>query len=85
MSSALQIAIRDFAFQPSDLTVPAGTTLSWTNHDGAPHTVTFRNGMGDSGTLSSDQSFSYTFATPGSYAYYCRIHPNMTAEVKVTA
>lgn len=85
MSSTQQIAIRDFAFQPADLTVAAGTTLTWTNHDGAPHTVTFRNGMADSGTLSSGQSFSYTFATPGSFAYYCRIHTNMVAEVKVTA
>src|SRR5689334_12263642 len=85
MSGTQQIAIRDFAFQPAELTVAAGTTLTWTNHDGAPHTVTFRNGMADSGTLSPGQTFSYTFATPGSFAYYCRIHPNMVAEVKVTA
>jgi plastocyanin len=85
MSGMQQIAICDFAFQPADLTISAGTTLTWTNHDGAPHTVTFRNGMADSGTLSSGRSFSYTFATPGGFAYYCRIHPNMAAEVTVTA
>jgi plastocyanin len=83
-AGATQVAIQDFAFQPASVTVPAGTTVSWTNHDAATHTVTFRNGAADSGDLSGGQTFRYTFATPGSFDYYCRIHPSMTGVVVVT-
>jgi len=84
LAAATQIAIQDFAFQPASVTVPAGTTVTWTNRDAAPHTVTFRNGTADSGELSGGQSFRYPFATPGSFAYYCRIHPHMTGVIVVT-
>lgn len=79
-----QVRIVGFAFAPATIQVKAGTTVTWTNEDTAPHTVTFRNGMRDSGVLRQGQSFSYTFTTTGTYDYYCALHPAMTASVVVT-
>jgi plastocyanin len=79
------VAIRDFAFHPGHLVIMAGTTITWTNQDDAQHTVTFRNGMADSGLLSRGQTYQYTFASPGTFAYYCTVHPHMVGTVLVTA
>ena len=76
--------MQNFAFQYTNMQVRAGTTVTWTNQDSAPHSVTFKNGMKDSGLLNQGQSFSYTFNTPGTYQYYCSVHPNMVATVTVT-
>lgn len=79
------IAIQNFAFTPAAVTVKAGTTITWTNQDQDPHTVT---AMGSdafqSPVLSTGQTFRYRFTTPGTYAYLCTIHPFMTATVVVT-
>jgi plastocyanin len=82
-AAAAQIAIQDFAFQPASVTVPCGTTVIWTNRDAVPHTVTFRDGTVDSGELNGGLTFRYTFAAPGSFDYYCRIHPHMAGVVVV--
>ncbi len=79
-----QVQIVNFAYTPANIQVKAGTTVTWTNQDTAPHTVTFKNGMKDSGVLQKGQTFSYTFTTPGAYQYYCTVHPYMTATVTVT-
>jgi plastocyanin len=80
-----QVTIQNFAFQPATIQVAKGTTVTWTNQDSAPHTIAFRaSGMTGSGMLQRGQSFSYTFNTPGTYAYYCGVHPNMTGTVIVT-
>jgi plastocyanin len=66
------------------MTVAAGTTVTWTNNDDVPHTVvsddktTFKSRALDTG-----EKFSYTFTKPGKYAYFCSVHPKMTAEVVV--
>ena len=79
------VSIQNFAFQPATIQVAKGTTVTWTNEDAAPHTVTFRNGgMRGSGTLQRGQSFSYTFGTAGTYTYYCGVHPSMIGTVLVT-
>ncbi len=80
-----QVQIANFAFTPANIQVRAGTTVTWTNQDTASHTVTFKNGMKDSGLLRQGQRFSYTFGTPGTYDYCCAVHPSMTATVTVTA
>jgi plastocyanin len=67
------VSIAGFAFSPHTTTITAGETVTWTNHDGTDHTVTADNGAFDS-TLADGQSFSFTFANPGTYAYYCRFH-----------
>jgi plastocyanin len=82
-ASAPQVAIDNFAFGPATLTVPAGTTVTWTNRDDTLHTVTSVTKAFASPGLNSGETFSYTFATPGTYAYYCALHPRMTATVIV--
>src|SRR4051794_4215731 len=82
--SSTAVTIVDFAFQPASLEVTAGTTVTWTNSGAAPHTVTADDGAFDSGTLQPGSTFSFTFDTPGTFAYHCEIHPNMTATIIVT-
>ena len=77
--------MQNFAYQMANIQVRAGTTVTWTNQDNVPHSVTFKNGMKDSGLLSQGQSFSYTFNTPGTYQYYCTVHPYMVATVTVVS
>lgn len=78
--------IVDFAFEPQTITVPAGTTVTWTHAGAAPHTVTADGKLFDSGRLTSGQTYSFTFDTPGTYAYKCEIHPGrMTGTVVVQA
>lgn len=74
-----------YAFSPATLTVSAGETVTWTNHDQAPHDVTTTSAPVaiKSPTLSTGQSFTYTFTTPGTYSYYCSIHPDMQARIVV--
>jgi plastocyanin len=78
------VEIENFIFDPDAITVPAGTTVIWTNLDSAPHTVTSTSGIFDSGVMDQGESFSYTFQDPGTYDYYCLIHPYMKAKVIVT-
>jgi plastocyanin len=68
---------------PADLTVPAGTTVVWTNHDDVEHTVTASDNSFSSPSIQTDGQFSYTFSTPGTYSYFCALHPFMTAKVIV--
>ncbi|CAM5736506.1 cupredoxin family copper-binding protein [Mycolicibacterium aubagnense] len=77
------INVDNFAFAPAELTVPAGTTVTWTNHDEDPHNIVAEGGQFRSPTMGSGATFSYTFATPGTYAYVCGIHPFMHGTVVV--
>lgn len=79
------LTMQNFAYQPTNIQVKVGTTVTWTNQDNVPHSVTFKNGMKDSGLLSQGQSFSYTFNTSGTYQYYCTVHPYMVATVTVVS
>jgi plastocyanin len=84
--AAKQITIQNFAFSPATLTVPVGTTVTWTNKDSAGHTVTSDTGAwSDSGTLDTGKSFSFTFKKAGKFTYHCAIHPSMTATIIVGA
>lgn len=77
------VAIRNFAFDPQSLTVSAGTMITWTNNDSANHTVTSTSSVFDSGTMTQNQTFSFTFTTAGTYSYKCNFHPSMTATIIV--
>ena len=77
------VAIVDFAFDQPDLEIEAGTTITWTNTGAAPHTVTADAGAFDSGVLDPGATFSQTFNQPGTFAYFCAIHPEMTGTVVV--
>lgn len=78
-----EIAIAGFAFNAASVTIPVGTTVTWTHQDSAPHTVTTRQPLFDSDTLSRNATFSYTFTEKGIFEYYCRIHPYMTGAIIV--
>ncbi len=78
------VAIRNFAFAPATVTVKVGTTLTWTNSDQDPHTVTATGGAFRSPTLATGGTYRFTFTKPGRYDYLCTIHPFMTATVVVT-
>jgi len=78
-----QVGIDNFNFSPKSLIVPVGATVMWTNHDDVPHTVTSRDKKFTSQAIDTDEHFSFTFAAPGTYAYFCAIHPIMTAEIVV--
>ncbi len=80
------VTIQNFAFQPANVQVKVGTTVTWTNQDTAPHTVTFRDSsLKSSALLQKGESYSYTFTTAGTYSYYCDVHEAMTGQVIVTA
>jgi plastocyanin len=78
-----EVKISNFTFDPASLEIPPGAKVTWTNHDDQPHTVTSTQKAFDSPPLDTDDHFSFTFATPGEYAYYCKIHPRMTGKVVV--
>jgi plastocyanin len=80
------IEIAKFAFTPKEITVAPGTTVRWVNHDEIPHTVTSAQGQEKvlvSKGLDTDDSYSFTFAKEGDYAYYCTVHPYMSGVVHV--
>lgn len=79
-----QVAIQNFAFEPKTITVSAGTTVVWTNKDEEPHTVTSAGpGFTSSKALDTDDTYKATFSTPGTYTYYCSIHPHMVGTIIV--
>ncbi len=84
MKMSASVNIKDYAYDPSTITIPAGTSVTWTNLDTVPHTVTSTNGKFDSGILGQGRIFNYTFSDPGTYNYYCTIHPYMKGQVVVT-
>ena len=83
--SEVSVDAADFAFLPATTEVAAGGRVTWTNRGVAPHSITAKDGAYDSGMLESGATFVQTFATPGSYAYLCAFHPEMTAIVEVVA
>jgi plastocyanin len=81
--TANMIVMKNFDFTPMTLTVKAGTTVTWKNADGEPHTVTSDTGLFRSGGLDQDDTFSFKFDKPGTYKYVCSIHPKMVGTVIV--
>jgi plastocyanin len=81
--SGTEVVIKDLAFTPKTLTVPVGTTVTWTNEDGAPHNVTADDGSFASDTMSQGDTFTQTFDASGTYGYTCTLHPGMSAQVVV--
>jgi plastocyanin len=77
------IKIDNFTFSPNTINVPVGTTVRWTNHDDIPHTVVSEDKSIKSKAMDTDETFSYTFTKPGTYVYFCSIHPKMTGKVIV--
>ena len=79
-----EVVIDNFSFSPKTFTVPVGTTVTWTNHDNVSHAVTSADKQfKKSPVLKTGRRFSNTFATAGTYPYFCSIHPRMTGEITV--
>ena len=77
------VSIDNFSFTPMDITIPAGGQVTWTNKDDVPHTVVSVDHQFKSKTLDTDEKFSFTFQNPGTYEYFCSVHPKMTGKIVV--
>lgn len=80
-----QVLIDNFTFQPATLTITPGTKVTWINRDDVPHTATSTSKprVFDSGTLDTDDTYSFVFSNPGQYDYFCAVHPHMTGKIIV--
>jgi plastocyanin len=81
----VEVSSDNFTFSPAEITIAPGTTVRWVNHDDIPHTVVEAGKAFRSKVLDTDDSFSMTFTSSGSFAYFCSLHPHMTGKVIVTA
>ena len=81
--AATVVEIHNMKFNPATLTITAGTKVTWVNEDTSPHTVTDRGKVFRSAALDTKDSFSYTFAAPGEFTYFCTIHPIMVGKIVV--
>ncbi len=77
------VTIANFTFSPGTLTVPVGATVTWINNDDMVHTVTSVDGVFKSDGLDTGDQFSYKFTKPGTYSYFCSIHPKMVGKIIV--
>jgi len=77
------VTIDNFTFTASELTVAAGTTVKWVNHDDIPHNVVNKDKLFRSKALDTDDSYSFTFANAGTYDYFCGLHPHMQGKIVV--
>jgi amicyanin len=85
MAGQNAVSIDNFSFSPATVTVAAGTTVTWTNHDDLPHNIVEQNRKFKSKALDTDDAFSYTFTEPGTYEYFCGLHPKMVGKIVVEA
>jgi plastocyanin len=83
LDTAPQVVIANFTFTPSPLTITVGARIAWVNHDDIPHTVTDTQHRYSSAGLDTNDSFAHTFDAPGTYSYYCTLHPKMTGSIIV--
>jgi plastocyanin len=81
----ISVRIENFEFEPREISIAVGTTITWQNVDDVPHTASSEDDPQtfDSGALDTDDKFSFTFTKPGKYAYYCKVHPHMTGTITV--
>jgi amicyanin len=81
----VKVSIADFQFAPAEITIAPGESVTWTNNDGAPHGLEYRDGSSGKDLLLPGASYSHRFDKPGTYDYNCSIHPYMTGRVVVRA
>src|SRR5271166_4360632 len=80
-SPAQEVRIDNFSFTPAEISVERGSTVTWTNGDDIPHTVAATNKAFRSKVMDTDQRYSFTFTVPGTYDYFCALHPHMQGKV----
>ena len=81
--AAKEVTIDNFSFGPMELTIPAGTQVTWVNKDDVPHVVMSVDHKFKSKALDTDEKFSFTFQDAGTYEYFCSVHPKMTGKIIV--
>ena len=81
--SSNAVSMVNMSFSPANLSITAGTTVTWTNNDAMTHTVTSDGGIFDSGNITSGKTYSQVFTKAGSYPYHCTIHAGMTGTITV--
>jgi plastocyanin len=77
------VTIDNFTFAPKEMTVPVGTTVKWINHDDIPHSIVDKNMAFRSKALDTNDSYTFTFASAGSFDYFCGLHPHMVGKIIV--
>ncbi len=77
------VAIEDFVYRPGNLQIAAGSKVTWTNNDSAPHSATESGRTWDTGVLARGKSATITFRTPGTFEYFCTVHPSMKGRIEV--
>jgi plastocyanin len=82
-SSSLEVQVNNFTFSPETLTVPVNSTVTWVNKDDIPHVIASDDGLFRSNALDTDDRYSYKFSKPGTYPYYCSVHPKMVGKIVV--
>lgn len=82
-SSSTEVKVDNFAFAPQTLTVQANSTVTWVNKDDVPHVIASDQGVFKSKALDTDDKYSFTFTKPGTYTYFCSLHPKMTGTIVV--
>jgi plastocyanin len=82
-SAANTVTVDNFSFAPSPIEIHARTRVTWINKDDVPHTVVSVDGKFKSQALDTDEMFSFTFQDPGTYEYFCSVHPKMTGKIIV--
>ena len=80
---AHEVSIDNFSFAPMEMTISAGSQVTWINKDDVPHTVVSVDHQFKSKALDTDEKFSFTFQNPGTYEYFCSVHPKMTGKIIV--
>jgi plastocyanin len=78
-----EVRIDNFTFTPGTLTIPMNSAVTWVNKDDIPHVIASNDGLFKSKALDTDQTYSFTFAKPGTYSYFCSIHPKMIGKIIV--
>lgn len=79
----IEVKVDNFTFSPETLTVPANSTVTWTNKDDVPHVIASTDGLFRSKGLDTDDHYSFKFTKSGTYSYFCAIHPKMTGKIVV--
>jgi plastocyanin len=82
-ASTIEVRVDNFTFAPETLTVAVNSTVTWINKDDVPHVIASNDGLFKSKALDTDDQYSYAFTQPGTYAYYCSVHPKMMGKIVV--
>jgi plastocyanin len=82
-SASTEVRVDNFTFAPPTLVVPVNSTVTWVNKDDIPHVIASNDELFRSQALDTEDKYAYTFTKPGTYSYYCRIHPKMVGKIVV--